>query len=322
MLDKTFSRLINFIYDRFSHARPVTNTSAPPRCDFEEYFPVSEPPIAARQNLTVYPRVSEVIDAILEKASRLARESRPLHKIVPLRRKVFFAGDNQDFCDARFVYFNFARISNNKTILKTRLSSVNLADLERIERASRTVLAGDSQCFWLLSSLLAQLKDDGYHPSDPALFDRNISALSAALASQTAMAAGVTDFITSKRRESYLAHDSWPIAESQKRELLVAPGTGSLIFDQPLLDKIVSQMKEDSLIASSILLSNLSKAAARCRSGSSGGNRYVSPLDQSQPGSSSYRKRVSSPTRGSFAKRGRRGRGMTPPSGKGKGFRK
>ena len=322
VLDKTFSRLINFIYDRFSHARPVTNASAPPRCDFEEYFAVSEPHTAARQNLTVYPRVSEIIDASSEKASRLARESRPLHEVVPLRRKVFFARDNQDFCNARFVNSDFARISNNKTILKTRLSSVNLADLERIERASRTVLAGDSQCFWLLSSLLAQLKDDDYRPSDPALFDRNISALSAALASQTAIAAGVTDFITSKRRESYLAHASCPIAESQKRELLVAPGTGSLLFDQLLLDKIVSQMKEDSWIASSVSLSNLSKAAARGRSGSSGGDRYVSSLDQSRPGPSSYRKRAASPARGSFAKCGRRGRGMTPPSGKGKGFQK
>ena len=81
-------------------------------------------------------------------------------------------------------------------------------------------------------------------------------------------------------------------------------------------------MKEDSLIASSVLLTNLSKTASRGRSSSSGNDRYVSPLDQSRPGPSGYRKRVASPARGSFSKRGRRGRGMTPPSGKGKGFRK
>ena len=92
------------------------------------------------------------------------------------------------------------------------------------------------------------------------------------------MTAGVTDFITSKRRESYLAHTSCPIAESQKRELLVVPGTGSLLFDRPLLEKIVAQMKEDSLISSSVSLSNLSKAAGRGRSNSSGSDRYVSPL--------------------------------------------
>ena len=68
--------------------------------------------------------MSEIIDASSDKASRLARESRPLHKVVPLRRKVFFVGDDQDFCNARFV------------------------NLEKIESATRTVLVGDSQCFW------------------------------------------------------------------------------------------------------------------------------------------------------------------------------
>ena len=191
VLDKTYTRLINFIYDRFANSRPVTNASAPPRCEFEEFFAVLDPPSAARQNLTVYPRVSEIVDASAERASRLARESLPLHRVVPPRRKLFYVGDNQDFCNARFVISDFARISKSKTVLKTRSSSVNLTDLEQIECASRTVLAGDSQCFWLLSSLLAQLKDDGYRPLDPALFDKNISSLSAALASQTMMAAGL-----------------------------------------------------------------------------------------------------------------------------------
>ena len=80
---------------------------------------------------------------------------------------------------------------------------VNLADLERLERGFRTIIAGDSQCFWLLSYLLAQLKDDGYRPFNPALFDKNISSLSATLASQTMMAAGVTDFVSVKCRNSF-----------------------------------------------------------------------------------------------------------------------
>ena len=67
-------------------------------------------------------------------------------------------------------------------------------------------------------------------------FDKNISTLSAALASQTALSAGVSDFITAKRCESYLAHASCPIAESVKRDLLVAPCSGSFLFNQPLLE--------------------------------------------------------------------------------------
>ena len=76
-----------------------------------------------------------------------------MHRVVPLRLKMFFVGDKPNYCNARFVNPDFSRILKHKTILKTRTSSVNLADLERLERGSRTTLAGDSRCFWLLSSL-------------------------------------------------------------------------------------------------------------------------------------------------------------------------
>ena len=304
VLDKTYAKLVEFIYNRFAHSRPSASAQLPPQCEFEEFFAVSDPPSASRQNLMVYPRVSEIINSSAERASRLAKESRPIYSVVPLRRKMFFVGDKPDFCNAQFVNPDFSRISKNKTIIKSRTSSVALADLERIERGSRTILVGDSQCYWLLSSLLAQLKDDGYRPSDPALFDKNISSLSAALASQTMMASGVTDFVSSKCCESYLAHAACPIAESVKRDLLVAPGTESFLFDQPLLEKVVSQMKEDSLLSSTASLASLSKAASRGRSRSLGSERYSSPLDQPRSSSSGSRKRPASPVCCSFVKRG------------------
>ena len=321
-LDKTYARLVNFIHNRFPHSQPSTAAHVPPRCEFEEFFSVNDPALSTKQSLKVYPRVAELVSASADRASRLARESRALHRVVPLKRKMFYVGDEPDYCSARYLNPDFSRISKTKNIVKTRSSSVTLADLEKLDRGSRTILAGDSQCFWLLSSLLAQLEDDGYKPSDPALFDRNISALSAALASQTTMAAGVSDFVASKRRESYLAHASCPIADSVKRDLLVSRGTFAFLFDQPLLEKVVTAMKEYSLISSTASLPSLSKVASRGSSGSSGSDRYSSPLDFSRAGPSGYRKRSASSARGSFAKRGRRGRGMTPSSGKGKGFQK
>ena len=191
MQDRTYARLIDFIYNRFAHSRPSASANAPPRCEFQDFFAVADPPSAARHNLTVYPRVLEIADSSAEMASWLARESRPLHCVVPLPRKMFFVGDNPNYCNVRFVNPDFSRISKHKTILKTHTSLSNLADLESLERDSRTILAGHSQ-----------LKDDGYRPSDPASFDKNILSLSAALASQTMMGAGVTDFVSAKRRES------------------------------------------------------------------------------------------------------------------------
>ena len=238
-----------------------------------------------------------------------------------MKRRTFHVGDQLDFCAARFLNPDFSRITKQKTILKSRASSVSLNDLEKLDRASRSILAGQSQSFWLLSSLLAQLRDEGYKPADPTLFDKNIATLSSSLASQTGLSSGVSEFATSKRRESYLAHASCPIAESVKRDLLVAPGTDSLLFNQPLLEKVVSTIKEDSLISSTASLASLSKAASRGRSGSSGSGQYSSPLDFSRPGTSGYRKRSASPSRGSY-KRGRRGRGRTPSSNRSKGFRR
>ena len=136
------------------------------------------------------------------------------------------------------------------------------------------------------------------------------------------MAVGISDFIATKRHKSYLAHASCPIAESVKRDLLVAPGSDSFLFNQPLLEKVVTSVKEDSIISSTASLASLSRAASRERSGASGSDHYTSPLEFSRPGSSGYRKRSASPARGSFPKRGRKGRGMTPPPGKGRAFHK
>ena len=119
-----------------------------------------------------------------------------------------------------------------------------------------------------------------------------------------------------------MAHASCPIAESVKRNLLVSTGTASFLFDQPLLEKVVRVMKEDSLISPMASLASLSKAASRGRSGSSGSDCYSSPLDFSRAGPSGFRKRSASLACGSYAKRGRRGRGITPSSGKGKSFQK
>ena len=111
VLDRTYSRLVNFIHDRFPHSRPFTAAHVPPRCEFEDFFSVSDPAPSIKQNLTVYPRVAELVNAIADRASRLSRESWALHRVVPLKRRMFYVGDDPDYCSARFLNPEFARIS-------------------------------------------------------------------------------------------------------------------------------------------------------------------------------------------------------------------
>ena len=68
------------------------------------------------------------------------------------------------------------------------------------------ILARGSQCFWFFFSFLAHLKDEDSHPTNPSLFDKSISALSAALAAQTSVTANMSEYVTTKPCESDLSH--------------------------------------------------------------------------------------------------------------------
>ena len=151
--DKSYIRLMHYIHDRFPHSEPASSPQEPPRCEFEEFFSTSEASSSAKPTLTLYPRVDEILGLCADRAARFAKESKPLYRVLPFKRKAALIGDRLDFCVARYVNPDFSRISKPKTILKSRASSVSLSDLEKLDRASRSLIAGQSQSFWLSSSL-------------------------------------------------------------------------------------------------------------------------------------------------------------------------
>ena len=319
-LDRAFARLVDYIYGRFPHSKPQSAAPSAPRCEYESYFAVNDPPEPAWKFMRLYPWVSKIQSSVHDYAANLSRESRPLFRVLPSRRRAVSIGDDPDFCRQHFLNSDFARICWSRSVSKSLMASVSLADLECLDRVARMILAGDSQCYWFLSALLVQLKEDGYQPSNPSLFDKSISFLSSALATQTNASACLSEFITSKRRESYLSHSSVTLPESLKRDLLVAPGTDSLLFNQPLLSSAIENMKEDSLLSSTSSLASILKAAIKSKS-QGGSNNYTSPLDAPRPGTSGFCKRSSSPYRRG-SKRGRGGRGAAPSSSRGRGFRR
>ena len=81
--------------------------------------------------------------------------------MLPVRRRAFPIGDDPDFCKQRFLNSDFSWICRSKLVPNSRFASVSLSDLECLDRMARMIIAGDSQCYWFLSALLAQLKEDG-----------------------------------------------------------------------------------------------------------------------------------------------------------------
>ena len=63
VVDKTYSRLVQYVYDRYDESHPRSDPSAPPRCDFESYFAVAEPHSLARPRMRVYPRVYSLVQS-------------------------------------------------------------------------------------------------------------------------------------------------------------------------------------------------------------------------------------------------------------------
>ena len=125
---------------------------------------------------------------------------------------MFPVADEQDYATPKWFNPDFARLTSNKSIPKSRASTISFSDMKRLERTSRTLVGGFSQEYWLLSSLLSQLKQYGYRPLDPILFDKTIQSLSASMALQTSLASGMTDFLVTKHRESFLSHVSVPMS--------------------------------------------------------------------------------------------------------------
>ena len=114
VVDKTLNRLFHYIHDNCDESRPLSDSSVPPRCDFESYFAISEPQSLARPRMGVYPRAQSCWRRVNELASL-----KPLFKVIPLQRKVSPVAEAPDFAAPQFLNPDFARISNNKNIPKT-----------------------------------------------------------------------------------------------------------------------------------------------------------------------------------------------------------
>ena len=195
------------MYDSYPGSHPVA-----PQCDFEALYALSDPPESSHPYFTIYPRVSNILRGVDDRAASLARRSKPLSAVLPKKVRRYAVADSQHFSVAQPINPDFARLCGNKAVSNKRWGSVTFAEMQRLESVSQASLEACSFSLWMMSGLLSQLKRDGFKPSDPTLFSTAISSVSAALSSQARSAAAVSTFIRSKRRESFLAHATVPVS--------------------------------------------------------------------------------------------------------------
>ena len=298
----------------------MSDSAPPPR--FESWFDPSPTSSSSRPHYRVYPQVAAVESEVTDRTAALHRRSKPLSAVLPRKVRRYVVADQPHFAAPQPVNPSFSRLAGATAVGSKRWGSVTFAKMERPVMLFRTQLEATSLSLWMMSGILAMLKRDGFNPSTPGLFNTAISSVSASLAFQARAAASGSVFLLAKRRESLLADSKVLIPEPQKRALIVTPGSDSGVFSEPLLDSVAAQVKEDSLVSSSLAVS---KALASC-SGSKPPASSSSPL----AGSSGYRppcharqsgKRSASSSRSGGRKRFKGGKGSAPSS-KPSGFRR
>ena len=162
------------------------------------------------------------------------------------------------------------------------------------------------------------LKRDGFQPTDPTLFNVALASASATLSLQARTSASGSSFIRAKHRDSLLAHTEIPVPETQRRSLTVSPGSESLLFEEEILNVVVFQVQQSSLISTNLAMSrSLERGWARSTSSP--------PVDPSPTGASRYgrprHKRPASTSRSGGRKRFRGGKRSAPSFGP-SGFRR
>ena len=316
--DSASARLTDLIYRVCPASRPLFDPKAP-RCEFEGWFGQPEASTSS-QRFRLYPRVAEVQEEVAARSESLARRSKPLSRILPARARSYSLADDTIFAASQPVNSAFAQLTGSKTLATRRWGSVSFNDMERLERLFLNQLEVTSSSLWLMSGILAMLKQDRFQPSDPALFNSALSSVSAALSRQARSSAAGTGFILAKRRENLLAHATLPVPESQKHSLMTSPGTSSGLFDSGLLAEVVAQVHSSSQISSNLALSRSLRRGRPSQTPSS------SPLTGPRLPSSSlgrpYGKRSASSSCSGSRKRFRGGKGGGAPSSGPSGFRR
>ena len=224
----------------------MSDSAPPPRCGFESWFDPSPASSFSRPHYRVYHRVDAVESEVANRAAALHRRSKPLSAVLPHKIRCYAVADQPLFAAPQPVNPSFSRLAGASAVGFKRWGSVAFAEMERLESIFRCQLEATSLSLWVMSRILAMLKRDGFNPSTPGLFNTAIASVSASLAFQARTAASGSAFLRFKRRESLLAHSKVPIPEPQKCVLIFTPGSDSGLFNEPLLDSVAAQVKEDS----------------------------------------------------------------------------
>ena len=258
-------RMYSFITQLFPAAEGVPPPSPPQRALFEEFF--APPPSAP---LPIYLNWFERVRTILsETDSRLPSflaSGRALSYLLPGRSSQFAVHGEGALSGAAELNPSFAALID-RPLRPSLHVGMSIKEAAACEASLRFQSEALSHAMWLLTSLLAYVRLQGFQPEDPLLFNTIVSSLSKCLAHQASASASTTAFLGLKRREFYLSHLPAYFSDRNKRSMLSSPLLGSqFLFAEPDIARLVAETQTASSLKSQQAMVDVASRGAGSRS--------------------------------------------------------
>ena len=330
--DPSFKEVAQLVFNVNPQSAPQASTSQARTCDFEGMFAPSSKESRALPKFNIFHKVSEIFDETKAKCLGLAAQGKPLINLLPNKKRKYEPADVQGLATAPPLNHNIGRLMTEHVPGKRSLC-FSYDEASKVESLNRHQLEMINHSFWLLSTVLKLVKEGGFEPQDPSLFDALIYSLTLSIVNNLSVSSSLASYFQLKRREGYLSHFPLHVAPFFRQELLSSPLDSSVLFDPSVFDRIVREVKDDSSTSASVRIASLPSFSAlrASRKASSGGvavekDQAVSSFGrgrgrgfQKQGQSVSRlgkRKASSSPSPGPSSKSPRKG----APSPRGRGF--
>ena len=276
-----YRRMVEYVLGLFPQASGV-----PPSALFESFFADSTPS-SPNLHFNWFDRVRQSLtDADARMAAALS--SGRSDRVFLLSRHLSYVVRG-DHAGAKAVPVNESSLAHFERPLRPNLlGGLSVRDAMALESSFRGQSETLSYALWVLSGLLGFVRLQGFSPSDPALFNQLVTALSKSLAHQASVTASQISYICAKRREFYLSHLPAYFTDSTKRSLLESPAVfADALFAEPDIASLLHATRSTSSLRSQQAMVDVSSRG----SSSSSRGRRSSPRRSPARASPSCRRR-------------------------------
>ena len=254
-LPEGLRRLFQLIGTLCPESVPPPEPSPSRTCKFEGMFSgvVNSP----KEDFSpvLFHRVAEILDLYAKKFRESAEAGKFPSSSLPPRRRVYSASGSPELSKPSILNPSLPRLVGSVSTNKS--AGFTLFEAAKLEGVAKHAIETQSVAFWAFNSIMQWLKEEGFTPVEPFIFDELIQSFSLSMVNSTSALASLATFLKAKRREAILSHFPANVGKHFRTQLQASSFKGELLFDESVLQRVLSESREDSAVSANVALSKV-----------------------------------------------------------------